>query len=134
MPGRKSSSSSSSRLVALAGELVLCFDWFDAQFQPPTGPVLPTKAFFKAPTGTDPETARLVLEDLKRLMNFEAEVDIVPLDVLPAEYRIDHQSLSAIAGTYQEVEGVSVIQYDPEQMNRPIQFINLLAHELMHAR
>ena len=111
-----------------------CFDWFDEQFDPPDTPVVPTKAFFKAPTGTSPEIARLVLEDIKRHMNFDADVEIVPLNVLPAEYRIDYQSLSAIAGTYQEIEGVSVIQYDPEQMNRPIQFINLLAHELMHAR
>ena len=111
-----------------------CFEWFDDRFQPPDRPVVPTKAFFNAPTGTGRETARLVLEDVKRHMKFDAEVDIVPLDVLPAELRIDYQSLSAIAGTYQEVEGVSVIQYDPEQMNRPIQFINLLAHELMHAR
>ena len=110
--------------------IIECFEWFDERF----GPVVPTKAFFKAPTGTGPETARLVLEDIKRHMKFDAEVDIVPLNALPAEYRIDYQSLSAIAGTYQEIEGVSVVQYDPEQMNRPIQFINLLAHELMHAR
>ena len=114
--------------------IIECFEWFDERFEPPDGPIVPTKAFFKAPTGTSPETARLVLEDIKRHMKFDAEVDIVPLDMLPAEYRIDYQSLSAIAGTYQHIEGVSVIQYDPEQMNRPIQFINLLAHELMHAR
>lgn len=75
-----------------------------------------------------------MLEDVKELMKFDAEVDIVPLDVLSPELRIDYQSLSVVAGTYQEIEGVSVIQYDPVQMNRPVQFINLLAHELMHAR
>lgn len=111
-----------------------CFDWFDERFEPPIEPIVPTKAFFKAPTGTSAETAALVLDDIKKHMKFDAEVDIVPLSVLPAEYRIDYQSLSAITGTYQEVEGGAVIQYDPEQMNRPIQFINLLAHELMHAR
>lgn len=114
--------------------IIESFDWFDEQFEPPDQPILPTKAFFKAPTGTSPETARLLLEDIKRHMKFDAEVEIFPLDMLPAEYRIDYQSLSAVAGTYQQIEGVSVIQYDPEHMNRPIQFINLLAHELMHAR
>ena len=67
-------------------------------------------------------------------MNFDAPVEIVPLDVLPGEYRHDYQSLSQIGGSYQKIDGVSLIQYDPEQINRPIQFINLLAHELMHAR
>ena len=111
-----------------------CFDWFDDRFEPPTEPILPTKAFFKAPTGSSAATAALVLEDLKRHMKFDGHVEIVPLNVLPAEYRIDYQSLSSVAGTYQEIDGVSVIQYDPEHMNRPTQFINLLAHELMHAR
>lgn len=111
-----------------------CFDWFDDRFEPPTEPIVPTKAFFQAPAGTSTATAALVLEDIKRHMKFDAHVEIVPLNVLPAEHRIDYQSLSSVAGTYQEIEGVPVIQYDPEHMNRPTQFINLLAHELMHAR
>lgn len=114
--------------------IIECFDWFDEQFEPPGRPVVPTKEFFQAPNGTSPETARLVLEDIKRHMKFDAEVEISPLDVLPAEYRLDYQSLSSIAGTYQQIDDISVIQYDPEHMKRPIQFINLLAHELMHAR
>ena len=111
-----------------------CFDWFDERFEPPTKPIVPTKAFFKAPTGTNAVTAALVLEDIKTYMKFNGRVDIVPLDLLPAEYRFNYQSLSSVAGTHQKIDGVSVIQYDPEQMNQPIQFINLLAHELMHAR
>lgn len=70
-----------------------CFDWFDERFEPPKGPVLPTKAFFNAQTGTNPETAEFVLEDIKRHMNFKAEVNILPLNTLPAENRIDFQSL-----------------------------------------
>lgn len=111
-----------------------CFDWFDERFEPPTVPMVPTKDFIKAPKGKSVETAALVLEDIKRHMNFDARVELVPLDVLPAEYRIDYQSLSAVAATFHQVDGFAVIQYDPEQMDRPIQFINLLAHELMHAR
>lgn len=111
-----------------------CFDWFDTTFQPPQSPILPTKAFFNAPGGQDEATAKLVLEDVKRHMHFDHPVEIFPLDVLSAEYRHNYQSLSAIAGTFQETDGTSVIRYDPEHMSRPMQFINLLAHELMHAR
>lgn len=111
-----------------------CFDWFDEIFEPPRQPIVPTKAFFRAPKGTSAETAKLVLEDIKRHMNYDAPVEILPLDILPAEYRIDYQSLSSVAGTYEEIAGVHVIRYDPAQMHRPLQFINLLAHELMHSR
>lgn len=111
-----------------------CFDWFDEKFEPPPSPIVPTKAFFTAPGGSDVTTAELVLEDIKRHMNFDGAVEIAPLDVLPAEYRHDYQSLSAIAGTHEQINGTSVIRYDPEQMHRPLGFINLIAHELMHAR
>lgn len=111
-----------------------CFAWFDAEFAPPPAPILPTKAFFKASKGTDPETAARVLGDVKRHMGFDGPVDIAPLDVLPAEYRIDYQALSSVAGTHEKAGNASVIRYDPELMHRPLQFINLLAHELMHAR
>lgn len=111
-----------------------CFDWFDARFAPPRAPILPTRAFFRAPRGTGPETARLVLEDIQRHMAHDAAVEILPLDMLPVEYRIDYTALSSVAGTYEEMGGTHVIRYDPEQMHRPLQFINLLAHELMHAR
>lgn len=111
-----------------------CFDWFDANFPAPDLPILPTKAFFIASKGTDNATARGVLNDIKRHMQFEGEVDIIPLDVLAAEYRHSYQDTSAIAGTYEQTDEISIIRYDPEQMHRPLQFINLLAHELMHAR
>lgn len=114
--------------------IVECFDWFDARFPPPLAPILPTQAFFTAPGGTGPETAMRVLEDIKRHMGFQAAVELAPLDVLPAEYRIDYQAHSQIAGTFQSDGETALIRYDPEQMNRPLQFINLMAHELMHAR
>lgn len=111
-----------------------CFDWFDSNFEPPEAPILPTSEFFSSPKGNDLETAKLVLEDVKRHMRFDQAVEMHPLDVLPAELRYTYQTSSEIAGTYQEISGVPVIRYDPEHMHRPIQFINLLAHELMHAR
>lgn len=111
-----------------------CFDWFDERFEPPQFPILPTKAFFSAPAGDDLSTARLLLDDVKRHMKFEQPVEMTPLDVLPAEYRHTYQTPSEVAGTYENVDGVSVIRYDPEQMHQPIQFVSLIAHELMHAR
>lgn len=112
-----------------------CFNWFDARFQPAKEPVLPTKKFFCAPGGQNEETARLVLEDLKRLMHIDLSIDILPLNLPLAEYRIDYQSLSSIAGTYQETaNGSRLIHYDPDLMRQPLLFINTLAHELMHAR
>jgi hypothetical protein len=111
-----------------------CFEWFDEHFAAPPKPILPTKEFFEAPKGNNVDTASLVLADVKKQMAYEGPVEIIPLDVLPAEYRIDYQALSAVSGTHQKTDDISVIRYDPELMNRPIQFINLLAHELMHAR
>lgn len=111
-----------------------CFDWFDARFTPPPKPILPTKTFFKSPGGRDIATAKLVLEDIRQHLGYNQPIELCPLDVLPAEYRLDYNATSAVAGTHQQIDGISVIQYDPELMHRPIQFINLLAHEIMHAR
>lgn len=111
-----------------------CFDWFDARFEPPQKLITPTKEFFAAPGGADQKTAALVLEDVKRHLNYKKPVEITPLDVLPAEYRHTYQELSSVAGTFQQVGDTPVIRYDPEQMHRPVQFISLIAHELMHAR
>lgn len=111
-----------------------CFDWFDTTFTPIDTPIVPTKAFFKAPGGTDVDTAALVLEDIKRHLNYNRDIHIQPLDVLSAEYRHNYQAVGETAGTFQQIDGVQIIHYDPEQMHRPLGFINLLAHEVMHAR
>lgn len=111
-----------------------CFDWFDDAFPPPAKPILPTRDFFEAPGGTGETVAALVLKDVQRHMQFEGAVELAPLDVLPGEYRIDPGAMSQVAGTWQQLRDISLIRYDPELMNRPVQFINLLAHEVMHAR
>ena len=111
-----------------------CFDWFDDRFEPPGALVVPTRTFFTAPRGSDPATARTVLEDVMRHLKHDRPVEIVPMDVLPAEYRVDYQALSSAAGTHETQGNTSIIRYDPALMNRPLQFINMLAHELMHAR
>lgn len=111
-----------------------CFEWFDERFEPVPQPIKPPRAFFKAPSGNSITTAELVLEDIKRHMKYDQPVDIVPLDTLPPEYRHSYQSLSSVAGTYQKIDETSVIRYDRELMNRPLEFINVIAHELMHAK
>ncbi|WP_420583840.1 hypothetical protein [Ruegeria sp.] len=118
----------------LRGWILECFDWFDEVFEPPEHPILPTRAFFSAPGGTGEETAKAVLEDVKRHLAFDYPVEIVPLDVIPAEHRHSYQALDTVAGTHQIIDGVSLIRYDPEKVNRPVEFISLIAHELMHAR
>ena len=75
-----------------------------------------------------------MLEEIKGHMNLEEEVDMYPINNVPPEHRHEYQALSSIAGTYEKIDGSSVIRYDPELMQNPIIFINMLAHELMHAR
>lgn len=111
-----------------------CFDWFDEVFEPPKHPILPTRAFFGAPGGTGEATAKAVLEDVKRHMVFDQPVEVSPLDVVSAEHRHTYQALDSVAGTHQVIDGVSVIRYDSEKMNRQVEFISLIAHELMHGR
>ncbi len=110
------------------------FEWFESNFQPPTQPILPTKAFFKAPSGTDHKTAKLILNDIKNLLNFNQHVELQPLNILPVEYRHSYQNTSEIAGTYQQVGGTHIIHYNPEHMHHPIQLICTMAHEVMHAK
>jgi len=111
-----------------------CFDWFDARFEPPRTPILPTATYFSASKGMGPKTARLVMDDIQRHLGFSDFVELVPLDTLPAEYRLDFNAMGEVAGTFQRDGDTPVIQYDPALMARPMNFINTMAHELMHAR
>lgn len=111
-----------------------CFDWFDARFEAPKAPILPTKAFFHAPGGQDEDTAKLVLKDVMRLLHYDKAIELLPLDRLSAEYRHEYNATSQVAGEFLSDGDTSVIRYDPELLSRPLQFINILAHEVMHAR
>ena len=111
-----------------------CFDWFDARYPAPPKPILPTRAFFTAPGGTDAATAQAVLADIKRLLHFDLPIDMLPIERPVGEYRHTYTSMGEIAGTYQETSEGRVIHYDPEAMTRPINFIATLSHEVMHAR
>lgn len=95
--------------------------------------VLPTRDFFKAPSGTDPETVRLLLQDIKTLLHIPDEpIDILPLDILPDEYRHEYGKLSDVAGTWQQEQNSAVIRYNPNHTKNKIPFIATLTHELMH--
>lgn len=111
------------------------FEWAIAQgiLRADTPLVLPTKEFFKAPAGSDPDTIKLLLQDIKTLLHIPDEhIDIVPLDVLPDEYRHEYGKLSDVAGTWQQDENSAVIHYNPNQTKNKIPFISTLTHELMH--
>ena len=86
-----------------------CFDWFDDRFEPPDQLVLPTRAFFQAPKGIGQDTAEQVLADIQRHMKIDQRIEIVPLDVLPGEYRLDYNALSSVAGAYDNSAGIPVI-------------------------
>lgn len=111
-----------------------CFEWFDGRFAPPKAPILPTKAFFSAGRGDDLTTAKAVLADVQRLLDYDLPIALEPLPKLAPEYRHSYQQMADIAGTYQESDGTRLIQYNPEEMQRPRVFINTMAHEVMHAR
>ncbi len=115
-----------------------CFDWFDRHFTPPKGPILPTKEFFTAPGGTGggkgPAAAQGVLADICRHLDYTGPVELAELETLPAEYRHSYQSMGEINGMFMSDGKVAVIQYQPQDMGKPIQFINTMAHEMMHAR
>ncbi|MEP1537601.1 MAG: hypothetical protein ABJQ34_16635 [Paracoccaceae bacterium] len=111
-----------------------CFDWYESNFTTCEGPVLPNKSFFKAGKGKDQATAEAVLADVTRLIGFDLPIDLVPLERLPEEFRHSYQSYSEVAGTYRESEGARMIEYAPERMSRPIEFISTMAHEVIHAQ
>ncbi|MEM8788254.1 MAG: hypothetical protein AAGE76_08325 [Pseudomonadota bacterium] len=110
------------------------FDWFDDRFPAPPQPILPTPDFFMAPSGRDEATARKILADVQRLMGADQPLEIVPIRQLPAEWRVTVHDTADVAGTFQQADGVSVISYDPELMANPLAFINMVVHEVMHAR
>ena len=118
----------------MADWIAECFDWYESNFTICEGPILPNKTFFKAGKGKDQATAEAVLADVAGLIGFDLPIDLVPLERLPEEFRHSYQSSSDVAGTYRESEGARMIEYAPEMMSRPIEFISTLAHEVMHAQ
>ena len=116
--------------------LVESFDWAieNGILTRDTPLILPTKSYFTAPSGSSPEVVLAVFSDLKRLLNIaDRQIELLPMEVLPLEYRRrDYRKLSEAGGTWQSDGTHSLIRYDPERAKRPISFIATLAHELMH--
>ncbi len=111
-----------------------CFAWFDTAFPGPRPLILPTRDFFDVPSGRDEATARAILDAIRGHLGVHRDIALAPLDMLPAEHRHSYQALAGVAGTFQDDGQQAVIRYDPAQMERPLQFINTMAHEVMHAK
>lgn len=121
----------------MAGWIEESFDWVEAErpdWWAAATLVTPTKAFFTAPGGEDHETARRVLDDLRRILGIEAEIALERLPDLPDELSHEYGVTSRVAGEYWHDDTHPMITYDPKLMRRPVSFINVMAHELMHAR
>ncbi|WP_435256467.1 hypothetical protein ACSBLW_09910 [Thioclava sp. FR2] len=92
------------------------------------------RSFFTAPSGDAQKTAAALLADFKRILRIpEAQIDLLPLDRLKAEYRYDPTSAVQVAGTWQGDAGTALIRYDPEDMRAlPVSFLATMGHEVMH--
>jgi len=91
---------------------------------------------FPAPKGDHPEVARALVDAISGHLGIDsAEMDVQALDVLPAEYQIDYNALSTVAGTWQGDENNrAVVHYDPNLTTTPVMFLAMLVHEVMHHR
>ncbi|WP_425097991.1 hypothetical protein [Tropicibacter sp. S64] len=95
--------------------------------------ILPTKANFPAPSEPKRAAPALVAA-IQRHLNIDVPVEVVPLDALPAQYRIDYNALSGIGGTWSSDGKTTVIAYDLAAADRPLGFLSTLVHEVMHQR
>ena len=96
--------------------------------------VTPTRDFFRAPGGEDHATAKLVFDDLCRILGISQKIALERLPDMPDELSHEYGVTSRVAGEYWHDDDNPMITYDPKLMRRPVAFINVLAHELMHAR
>lgn len=96
--------------------------------------VRPTKEFFDAPKGQDAETATLIGQNIMTILGMKRrDIKFEPLPALPDEIAHEYGKTADVTGQYWHDETESLITYDPRLMRRPISFINVLTHELMHA-
>lgn len=103
---------------------------------PGTGLILPTKENFPAPKGTHAEVAQGLVRAICGHLGLDpSQIDVVALDVLPAEYQLDYHAMSDVAGTWQgDSAGRAVVRYNPNLAAQPMAFLSMLIHELMHHR
>lgn len=111
------------------------FDWAIANgLLTRTTPLIQlSSTFFKAPSSKHPDFAKLLLEDIKRLLGLEtSDIDIQPIDQIDGKFRHEYQTLVSIGGTWQSDGNTALIRYNPEMITRPVVLIATLAHECMH--
>ncbi|MEM9795137.1 MAG: hypothetical protein AAF919_01520 [Pseudomonadota bacterium] len=98
--------------------------------------VLPTKEWFRAPSGLPPEaTAEALLADILRIARMsDTAIDLMPIEVLPDALRHGYGQMSEVAGTWQSDGNRSLIRYDPTLLRRLPTFLSMMAHEVMHER
>lgn len=101
--------------------------------RPDTPVVVPTSAFFPAPGGDTEVVAEGLLANMLRIVGLEgAAIEMQPIEVLPDALRHRYGAVSEVAGTWSSDGNASVIRYDPTLLRRPVTFLSMLAHEVMH--
>lgn len=113
------------------------FHWARAKglFSEKTPLVQASKAFFTAPKGNGPETAKALVRDFQAILGIShIDIAVEPLGVLPPELRHSYQDLKQTAGTFQGDETGGMITYDPALFAKPAVLLSMLAHEVMHQR
>jgi hypothetical protein len=97
--------------------------------------VRPNKEYFTAKGGGDHASALGVFNDVKRLLSLEnLNIKLEPIPQLPPETSHEYGQTSMIAGQYFHDDTNPLITYNPLVMRNPLDFIAMLAHELMHAK
>lgn len=97
--------------------------------------ILPTRDYFTATkSGASHETALAVAADVRRLLGMSGPFRIEPIEELPDELRHEYGKVSETAGQYWHDEDEPLVTYSPSLLRRPVAFINMMAHEMIHAR
>jgi hypothetical protein len=92
-----------------------------------------TKEFFTAPSSKSPDFALCLVRDIQRIIGIEtADIAVIPLERLDRRFQHDYQSLGSTAGTWQGDGESALIRYDLDLIDRPINLIATLTHEVMH--
>jgi hypothetical protein len=118
-----------------------CWAWLDRNLSTPgsAGPfeiVLPTREYF-APIGeTGHARAEAVLLQVKNFMGLNnwpcVLVERQQTNVQVGEFLVTRPTGFAAAGTFEVESGEVYITYDPALLDRPLNLVTTLAHELAH--
>ncbi|MEJ6709649.1 MAG: hypothetical protein QNK92_12800 [Amylibacter sp.] len=101
----------------------------------PASLVRPTKDYFTAKGGGDHASALGVFNDVKQLLHLtHLRIKLEPIPQLTPKHSFEHGQTSMIAAQYFHDDVEPLITYNPLVMAKPLDFISMLAHELMHAK